>query len=611
MSSEVTTSSRAKSSAAIQLGPRFNDDGTVTFQVWAPRHQSLSIVLVNEAGASTIPMSRDERGVFTAKHHSKNGDRYWVELPDGTRRPDPASRFQPDGVHGPSQLVDTQAFRWNTQNWRGLPKQSLIVYEMHLGAFTRQGTYQSAIERLPELVELGVTAIELMPLAETAGARNWGYDGVNFYAPRNSFGTPEQLCSFIDAAHELGIAVFLDVVYNHFGPEGNYLHDFGGYISKKHRTVWGDSPNFDEDGSRIMRDFIVQNAVYWLEQYRFDGLRLDAIHCIEDDSAVHVVTEIGQAIDELRLKLQREICLIAESNVYDPELLMQLSESGHGFDAAWCDDFLHSVFAVLRPGEHMSSREYHPHSDLDIVLRRGFVFQGTLRTTRARIPLAPQTQAVRLESLMFAIQNHDFIGNHPSGLRLHQLTSHDAQRASAALLLMHPSIPMLFMGEEFATENPFLFFADFGDAALRTAVEEGRKREYPQHDWSHSASPLDEVVYVQSRIGAAADGDAETLQWYKDLIRIRKQWRESGLLSAETLAAEWDEAARLARLTYRHGNEVGSVLVRLHSADEVPRSLDVEVKNVQLSVKCEAVKEEPNTLQLNAFAVVIERYNIH
>ena len=502
MNSHTSTLQSSDIRKPISFGPHFNDDGSVTFQVWAPRHQKLSVVMLGPDSEQSIEMASDGQGLFSVTHRARAGDRYWIELPDGTRRPDPATRFQPDGVHGPSQLVDTGAFRWQsdhsqTDQWRGVPKRSLILYELHVGTFTAQGTYLSAIERLPELVELGVTAIELMPLAETAGERNWGYDGVNFYAPRHSFGTPDELCRFIDAAHALGLAVILDVVYNHFGPEGNYLHDFGGYISKKHRTVWGDAPNFDEEASRYMRDYIVQNAVYWIEQFRFDGLRLDAIHCIEDDSQIHVVTEIGQAIDELRVKLEREICLIAESNVYDPELLTQLSERGHGFDAAWCDDFLHSVFAVLRPGEHMSSREYHPHSDLDIVLRRGFVFQGTLRTTRARIPLAPQSPAVRLESLIFAIQNHDFIGNHPTGLRLHQLTSHDAQRAAAALLIMHPSIPMLFMGEEFATDNPFLFFADFGDQPLRRAVEDGRRREYPQHDWTHSASPLDEVVFVQ------------------------------------------------------------------------------------------------------------------
>ncbi len=589
-----------------QVGPIFHDDGTVTFRVWAPGQKTLSIRFAGKLDRELVAMECDAQGLFMIRTSASDGDRYFIQFSDGRCRPDPASRFQPEGVHGPSQLVDAAAFTWHTSTWRGIPQQSMVLYEMHLGTFAKGGTYLSAIERLGELVELGITAVELMPLAETAGSRNWGYDGVNLYAPRSSYGTPEELVRFVDAAHQLGLAVILDVVYNHFGPEGNYLHDFGGYISPNHKTVWGDSPNLDHLGSRTMRDYIVQNAIYWIEQYRFDGLRLDAIHCIEDDSEKHVVTEIGEAIDELKRKLNREICLIAESNVYDPELLTQLSERGHGFDAVWCDDFLHSVFAVLRPGEHMSSREYHPHSDLDIVLRRGFVYQGMLRNARLRIPFAEKTAEVRLESLIFAIQNHDFVGNHPSGLRLHQLTGHDAQRAAAALLIMYPSIPMLFMGEEFASESPFLFFADFGDEPLRKAVEEGRRREYPQHDWTHSASPLDEVVFVQSQIGEQADGNATTLQWYKDLIRVRKEWQASGLLAAKNMEAEWDEAARLARLTYRYGDLVGTVLVRLHSADEVPKSLTVASEGaLQLRANCKVDVSASNELILDAFGVAI------
>ncbi len=293
-------------------------------------------------------MLRDEEGVFTLRVPARAGDRYWFELADGKLRPDPASRYQPDGVHGPSQVINTRTFSWKTRDWRGIPKHDIVMYELHVGTFTEQGTYDAAIQRLDELVELGVTAIELMPVVETAGDRNWGYDGVNFYAPRHSFGPPESLQRFVDEAHARGLAVFLDVVYNHFGPEGNYLHDFGGYVSQAHRTAWGDAPNFDEEGASKVRDFILGNVAYWIEEFQFDGLRLDAIHCIADHSKTHIVNEIGQLVDGLRRRLGREICLIAESNVYDPELLTQLNEEGHGFDAAWCDDFLHSVFAVLR-----------------------------------------------------------------------------------------------------------------------------------------------------------------------------------------------------------------------------------------------------------------------
>lgn len=592
------------SSFNYRFGPTFHEDGTVTFRVWAPRLEKLSIKLADHLTSSA--MIRDENGMFSVRLAATSGTPYWVELPGGTLRPDPASRFQPKGVHGPSQLVNTCAFNWKDASWRGVPKESLVMYEMHVGAFTRGGTYESAIQDLDRLVDLGVTAIELMPITETAGKRNWGYDGVNFYAPRNSYGTPEQFQRFVEAAHQRGLAVILDVVYNHFGPEGNYLHDFGGYVSPNHGTPWGDAPNFDAEGSRLMRDFIVQNAIYWIEEFRLDGLRLDAIHCMADDSTTHVVTEIGQAIAESRVRLNREICLVAESNVYDPELLLPLSENGHDFDAEWCDDFLHAVYAVLKPGDHMSARQYVPFSDLDLVLRRGFVFQSTLRSERKRIPVSSSLPSANFESLIFAIQNHDFIGNHPSGKRLHQIAGHDAQRAMAAMLLMLPSIPMLFMGEEFASENPFQFFADFSDHNLRKAVEEGRRKEYPQHNWTNSASPLAESAFRNSFIGDPASGNAQTLQWYKDLIRIRKQWIQSELLGSSNLHAEWDATAQRVRITYRHGANVGEVLIRLEMPDAAPQALRLAVdKDLNIQAEFDPVDNAGGEFCSSPFAVVV------
>ena len=589
-----------------RFGPTFYNDGTVEFRIWAPRLESLSIRLLHGIEFTSHGMTLGHDGLFQVRSPARPGMNYWIELPDGTLRPDPSSRFQPQGVHGPSQLINTSAFQWNCSDWHGVPKRELILYEMHVGTFTLEGTYIAAIERLDELREVGVTAIELMPLNETAGSRNWGYDGVNLFAPRNSYGLPEELKRFVDAAHSRGLAVILDVVYNHFGPEGNYLHEFGGYISNSRKTVWGDAPNFDGDGSRFMRDFIIGNALYWLEEYRFDGLRLDAIHCILDNSTPHIVTEIGQAIDSFRVYVNREICLIAESNVYDPEILTQLSEKGHGFDAAWCDDFLHSVYAVLRPGQHMSQRQYQPHSDLDVVLRRGFVFQGTLSMSRRRIPLEPPSAAVRLESLVFAIQNHDFIGNHPHGLRLDRLTSRDAHLAAAALLILHPAIPMLFMGEEFASPNPFLFFVDFSDDTLQRAVETGRPAEYPQHDWTGVDSPFTESVFRASFIGDAESGDDFTRQWYKDLIQIRKNWISQGILCGASFQAEWDEQLQLARIVYRHEDQLAVVLVRLHSSTENPSILEVPIDcNVILSHNCEPKGNDPNVFELRPFAVLV------
>jgi maltooligosyltrehalose trehalohydrolase len=587
-----------------RFGPLFHDDGTVTFRVWAPRLESLAIRLATQV--QSTPMSRDEQGMFAVRLPAANGDRYWIELPHGTLRPDPASRFQPDGVHGSSQLVNTRQFAWQVNSWQGLPKKSLIIYEMHLGTVTSGGTYESAIGDLDRLVALGVTAIELMPIAETAGSRNWGYDGVNLYAPRNSYGPPERLQGFIDAAHQRGLAVILDVVYNHFGPEGNYLHELGGYVSQTHRTAWGDAPNFDAEGSRLMRDFIVENAIYWIEEFRFDGLRLDAIHCMADDSEEHVVTEIGRAVAELRVRLNRELCLIAESNVYDPELLQPLSAQGHGFDAEWCDDFLHSVFAVLKPGDHMSTRKYMPFADLDLVLKRGFVFQATLHSERKRIPVNADLPRTEFESLIFAIQNHDFIGNHPSGRRLHQIAGHDAHRAVAALLLLLPAIPMLFMGEEFASNSPFQFFTDFTDAHIRTAVEVGRRKEYPQHNWADSPSPLDESVFRSSFIGEESTGSAQTLQWYKDLISIRKQWIQAELLGSANLQTDWDAVSQIARLTYRNESHVGEVLVRLHMPDSPAQPLSHYASdNLIIQAGFDHVESEGVAYCSSPFAVVV------
>ncbi|MCR9294526.1 MAG: malto-oligosyltrehalose trehalohydrolase [bacterium] len=593
------------------VGPEFHHDNSVTFRVWAPNCSDLSLRIQEPDGSwQRHAMHHVGHGEFQNRLSVASDARYWLELPDGKLRPDPASRFQPEGVHGPSQLVDTRLFP--TENsWRGVPQESLIIYELHVGTFTEEGTYQAAGERLSELADLGITGIELMPIVETAGSRNWGYDGVNLYAPRNSYGSPSELAEFIRLAHDQGIAVILDVVYNHFGPEGNYWHDFGGYISPVHQTPWGDSPNFDAPLSSSMRRFVVENAEFWIRDYGFDGLRLDAIHCMRDTSQPHIVTEIARQVANFRDSQARHIHLIAESNVYDPEMLSPLDQNGHGYDAAWCDDFLHSVFAVLRPGVHMSSREYAPDTDLNAVLQRGFVYRGTLHETRQRIPFntsatSPHTSApaVRWESLVYAIQNHDFVGNQPHGKRLHQIVGVEAQRAAAALLLMHPAIPLLFMGEEFAASNGFQFFVDFGDKPLRQAVEQGRKAEYPQHDWESIDSPLSEEAFIQSRIGPVNEGDMATRGWYRNLIALRRRWSVDGLLKPENYSGVWDAKRQLAHLTYRGQEATGNVLIRLHAMGDSPRNLSLPVRGeLLLSTNCQ--QEDSSLLTMHAFGVAI------
>ncbi len=554
------------------LGARPLADGSTSFSVWAPLADRVRIDVVD--GPQAIEMTKDSVGY----HHATvagvtAGSRYFYRVDGGPRRPDPASRFQPQGVHGPSEVVDP-SIDWTDQDYRAPSRDELIIYELHVGTFTDAGTFAAAIDRLAELVELGITAIELMPVAASAGRWNWGYDGVALFAPMNAFGTPDDFRRFVDAAHAAGLAVFLDVVYNHLGPEGNYLSDFGPYLSSKHQTVWGDAPNFDDPvhGDAVRR-FFAANAVYWLDEFHLDGLRVDAIHCMADDREPHVVAEISDEVAFWSRQNQRDVMLIAESNVYDPEMTVPRESGGIGFDAMWCDDFLHSTFSVLRPGEQLCHRPYVAKTDLDHTLRHGYVYEGTLRNERRR---STPPSRVDTHALVYSIQNHDFIGNHPLGVRLHQLTSADAQRAAAALMMLLPAIPMLFMGEEFACEHPFRFFVDFSDQELRDAVVEGRRREYPQHDWDGGVLPTDPVAFTAAKIGSRADGDAVTLQWYRRLIELRKRCRASGLLVDANLTVETDLTQSLYVLRYADGNEMLTAAVRLSPLIEPDDSIDVD-----------------------------------
>ncbi|WP_168566470.1 malto-oligosyltrehalose trehalohydrolase [Crateriforma spongiae] len=509
------------------LGASLIHRDTTRFVVFAPSHQEVEVLLVDQGDQpmSTHRLRRTDVGYHVGLvNECPAGTRYRYRLSGETVVPDPASRFQPDGVHGPSQVVDRR-HAWAHRCADSIGRDDLIIYELHLGTFTDAGTYQAAIDRLDELVELGVNAIEIMPVAACGGRWNWGYDGVDWFAPMADYGTPDQFRDFVDAAHGKGLAVILDVVYNHFGPEGNYLHPLGGYISAKHHTVWGDAPNFDQPPTdREVRRFAIANAIHWLDEYRIDGLRVDAIHCIADDSENHWVAELSEAVRKWGDSKGRKPSLIAESNIYDPQMLIPRSQGGMNFDAQWCDDFLHSVFAVLRPGEQLSQRTYHAESDLRQVMSQGYVFEGTVRSPRQRTEPGARVDTA---GLVYSIQNHDFIGNHPLGQRLHTIAGMSAQRAAAALLILSPAIPMLFMGEEFACPNPFSFFVDFGDDHLRQSVVEGRRREYPQHDWSAGHLPTDPAAMESSKIGPRSAGSESMWRWYRDLIAMRKQLQQA------------------------------------------------------------------------------------
>ncbi|MCM2372482.1 HAD-IIB family hydrolase [Aporhodopirellula aestuarii] len=559
----------------------------VDFLVFAPAHESLAIELyecdeADDATPRQIEMKRDAEGFFRASDDAcPIGTRYRLRLgssatdvvPGPPVIPDPASRYQPDGVNAASQVVSNQ-FPWQHDDQpRAQRVEELIVYELHIGTFTDDGTFRSAIERLDELVDLGVTAIELMPIAQCPGRWNWGYDATYWFAPMSSLGTPDDLRRLVDAAHARGLHVFADVVYNHFGPEGNYWSNLGNYLSDRHGTPWGAAPNFDEGPeAQAIRRFVIDNAIYWLDEFHLDGLRVDAIHCMKDDSEEHITRQFGREVRQWSQSQGRRVWLIAETNVYDSSMTVPLEDGGCGFDAQWGDDFAHALLACVRAHDQLTVRRYHPYVDLARALQRGFVFQGDVRGDRGREEVSVATaERVDTSGLVYCIQNHDFIGNHPLGKRFHQITAPETQASAAVLLILSPSIPMLFMGEEFACEKPFAFFVDYGDESLRQAVIEGRRREYPQHDWSDGVLPTEEIAFHSARIGAIEDGDLAMRDWYREVIRVRKQYTRAGILAAANCLAITDIDRGVYSLKFTREGETLLVVCRLAESSEQVR----------------------------------------
>ena len=557
MDSSLTPVSASGSIASEDLLGAFPvSENATRFRVWAPKAKTLEVELIQRWGnqervLSSHPLERDPPGFFSGVvNDCPPGTLYKFKLNQHFSRPDPRSRFQPLGVHGPSQVIDPQAYQWSDRDWQGVKKRDLVIYEMHVGSFTLQGTYASAIERLDELKPLGITAIELLPLAQTPGRWNWGYDGVNFFAARNSFGTPDELKSFVDACHARCIAVINDVVYNHVGPEGNYLGDFGRYGSKKFETPWGDAFNFN---SKHVRQFVIDNVLFWIDEYHFDGLRLDAVHYMFDDKEKHILTEIQERFSAYAKTLDRQIYLIGESNIYDPQLVGDVASGNPNYDAIWSDCLMHSIYKLGNPQVRLTNRQY-VDTDIAEALEHAYVFSTpeAVRVTdeiRKRHHVNGDRQYI--ESLVMALQTHDSVGNHPRGNRLHQLTSVDYQLAAAPLILLYPSIPMIFMGEEWSTEAPFPFFADFEDPGLRHAVDQGRRDEYPHHDWSGSPLPSDSAAFLSSK-SKAEDLNHVVNRKYQELLSLRKTGVEQGWLSVANMSTSSDLNSNVFKLVYEH-----------------------------------------------------------
>jgi maltooligosyltrehalose trehalohydrolase len=513
---------------AMRLGANRLADGRWEFLLWAPKARSVSLHLLRSG--ELLAMAPLSRGYFhRTVENLEPGTRYFLQLDGARELPDPASRFQPEGVHGPSEVVDLNQFQWTDQNWHGRTLERSIFYEIHVGTYTAQGTFDALIPHIPELVELGITTVELMPVAQFPGSRNWGYDGVYPFAPQNSYGGPKALERFVNAAHEHGLSVALDVVYNHLGPEGNYLNAYGPYFTDRYRTPWGQALNFDGAGSDEVRRFFIENALYWLENYHFDALRLDAVHGIFDFSARHFLTEIKSAVRDLSKRLGKLIHCIAESDLNDSRLLLNHEQGGYDLDAQWSDDFHHSVHRLLTGEDRGYYADFEGIGPLAATLRDGWYYKGQYSHYRQRHH-GNSPRGIAASQVVVCNQNHDQVGNRAAGERLSSLVNFESLKLAAGITLLSPFVPLLFMGEEYGETAPFQYFTSHGDPELVEAVRRGRREEFAAFGWEAEKAvpdPQDESTFLRSRPDHSRKSEEphRTLwRLYQNLIRTRREY---------------------------------------------------------------------------------------
>lgn len=546
----------------LESGANLIGPGRVRFRVWAPFARQVAVELVSQ-DRTAIPMQPVSEGYFEVIVEDVDPRARYRYLLDGKKaRPDPVSRFQPDGVHGPSAVVDPDCFTWTDGGWRGLPLNDLIIYELHVGTFTHEGTFEAIIPQLSYLKErVGITAIELMPVAQFPGGRNWGYDGVYPYAVQSTYGGPNGLKRFVDACHAEGLAVILDVVYNHLGPEGNYLGEFGPYFTDRYRTPWGSAINYDGPDSDAVRRYVIDNALYWITEYHIDALRLDAIHGIYDFSATHVLKELSLAVHAQAAQLNRQVLVIAESDLNDARVIEPPAQGGYGLDGQWNDDFHHALRVVISGEQRGYYEDFHGIADLATAIREGFVYNGRYSAHRRRRHGNSSSQCRPSQLVVFS-QNHDQIGNRAVGDRLSTHLPWEALKAIRALILLSPNVPLLFMGEEYGETAPFQYFIEHGDRDLVEAVRQGRRREFSPFGWNPDdiPDPQDQATFMRSRLNRDRLDEWQTslLQWTHALIRLRKE--ESSLGAGDGQARRhrvWtfeDEKVLLVHRTAKAGS---------------------------------------------------------
>jgi maltooligosyltrehalose trehalohydrolase len=521
----------------------------LNLSVWAPKAKSVELVTAQRRVAlQAEPMGYWQADIDASSLHG--GYKYSID--GGTPLPDPRSRWQPDSVHGASHVLDAAELSTRgPADFSVKPLRDAVIYELHIGTFSPAGTYAGAQERLSHLVELGITHVELMPLATFPGRRGWGYDGVDLYAPLPAYGTPAQLKRFVDACHERGLGVLLDVVYNHLGPDGNYLSAYGPYFTDRVKTAWGEAINYDGPGSDEVRRFVIDNALMWLRDYGFDGLRLDAVHSMFSFEAVHVLEELAAAVRRLSVELGRDLVLVAESDLNDPRLVHPAARGGYGLDAHWVDDFHHAIHRYFTGEDAGYYADFRGLRDIATALTEGYVYQGQYSAFRQRRHGRPPL-GVAVDQMVVCAQNHDQIGNRARGERSSMLLDVAQLKAIAALTLLSPFVVLLFQGEEWGASTPFLYFTDHQDVQLGRLVTEGRAREFESFRWSGEVpNPQAPATFERSKLDwseLAEPPHAQLLDWYRRLIALRAE------RAAENRRAKpkvkFDETAEWLRFEY-------------------------------------------------------------
>ena len=573
------------------------------FGLWAPEAQKISLAWRGHV----LPMNPpNARGWWTLEVPEAGcGDQYAFLLDDDqTCYPDPRGLRQPDGVHGQSELYDHSHFEWHDQLWRGSPKTGAILYELHLGTFSAEGTFDGAIQHLPYLAELGITHVEVLPVSAFTGQQGWGYDGVALFAVHEPYGGADGFKRFVDSCHAHGMSVLLDVVYNHFGPVGNYATKFGPYLNKDRKTPWGEAVNLDGEGSDEVRRFFVDNALMWLRDFHCDGLRFDAVHAFLDLSAVHFLEQISIEVERLSSTIGREFMLIAESDLNDPRVVRPREAGGYGMDAQWSDDFHHALFTVLHPpgeGDASYYQDFGSIADLHKALKHSYVYDGQYSRHRKRRHGRP-VEGLSAHHFVHFDQNHDQVGNRGFGERIEHLIGFDAAKVSIGILLTAPYVPMLFMGEEWAASAPFLYFADHEDEDMRRSVAEGRKREFATAGSDADVpNPEDQQTFEKSKLcwqEQSTGKHADMLAWVKSLIRLRRRSVSFNDGDMHHLRVTTDDARR----TLIMERDEARVLVNLGTAPCAFPLLEGETFEMSsrgnLAVEGDAVSLPPMTLAI-------------